>query len=301
MKTAFMFAGQGAQYVGMGLDLIKQYPQLQRYIDKASKCLDIDVQALFLDESAYKKTYETQLMMVVTQVMYVELLKEKKVLPDVVLGFSLGDMTAHYAAGMISYETLLTLTAARAKAMQQACDAVPGTMAAVVKLPSQVIIDICKTYATTNSYMLPVNFNAPMQTVISGHKEALEDVSLALKEAGGRVIPLAVAGAFHTPIMTLFQDTYEEALEHAQLVDPICVILSNVSGQAIHSNYKEDMLKQISHPVQLVTMFETLKSFNIKTLIEIGPGNVLSGLASKQFEDITLKTLKNAQSVEDVL
>ena len=301
MKTMLTFAGQGSQYVGMGLDLLETYPALIKFINQASDILNLDMKEEFKKEESFQKTFETQLMMVITQAMMLSVLKDKDIKYDGVMGFSLGEMTALYAAGIYNYETLIKLTASRAQAMQLACDHTEGMMAAVLKLDAHIIESICQKCFKEDSYMVPVNYNSPQQTVISGHKTAFENVSEALKEAGGRVIPLRVAGAFHTQLMGYNLHAYEtllkETIFHSSHVD----IISNVTGSRMNERFDTLMYQQVLSPVRFTNMLETSQKLNYTHYIEIGPGEVLTGLIQRQLSDITIQTLKDAKALEDFL
>lgn len=299
MKTLLMFAGQGSQYHGMGIDLLDTYPELMKYVDEASEIVSKNVLDMFHDEKSLTQTYETQIMMVVTQVMMLDILKKQDTHYDGVMGFSLGEMTAIYAAGVIDYKHLIKLTAARAKAMQKACDDVSGTMAAVMKLPVKSIKDTCDALSSEDAFMMPVNFNAPLQTVISGHKSLLNDISVAIKAQGGRVIPLRVAGAFHTPLMKAFKHIYEKELRKVSFQKPLKTFVSNVTGHVLHDHFADMMLKQMSSPVLFTTMLQHIVEQRYEQVIEIGPGRVLSGLVSKQVENIRIRTIHNASALED--
>lgn len=301
MKTMLMFAGQGAQYQGMGLDLIQTFPYLESFISKASDILDIDMKDVFMREDSFNQTYETQLMMVITQAMMLDVLKQNHMTYDGVMGFSLGEMTALYAAGAYDYQTLITLTATRAKCMQQACHTTDGMMAAVVKLDSNTIESICQAHYQDDAYMIPVNYNAPLQTVISGHKKAYQNISEALKLAGGRVIPLNVAGAFHTNLMLNELKSYETLLQNTLFQTIEKNFISNVTGLTISDQLGTWMLKQVTSPVKFTTMLQTSQSLRYTRYIEIGPGEVLTGLIKRQIEDITVLTIKDAKGLEEFI
>lgn len=300
MKTMLMFAGQGAQYEGMGLDLIHAYPRLMSFVNEASDILNQDILAMFKDSNSFKHTYETQIMMVVTQSMMLDVLKEKGVTYEGVMGFSLGEMTALYAAGVFDYASLIRLTSARALAMQKACDDVEGTMAAVVKVSPEEIETVCKKFSNEQVFMTPVNYNAPMQTVISGHQSLLPEISEALKALGGRVIPLRVAGAFHTSLMSTYTDLYDEVLSQTKFKSPEKELISNVTGEILDNHVHHMMLKQMISPVLFTTMIKHLDHANYDRAVEIGPGNVLTGLLSKQYSRIKLLTIKDATSLEEI-
>lgn len=296
MKTCLMYAGQGSQYVGMGLDILSKYPQFQFVIEDASQVLNEDVMAWFNDSESLKNTYQTQLMMVITQELFDQVLKDIHI--DAVFGFSLGDMSALKRAGIISFKEMLMLTQARAKAMQLASEASEGMMAAVLKLDSDTIEKICVAHSHENCYMMPVNYNAPLQTVVSGHAQAYDAIKQACIDSGGKVLPLRVAGAFHTPLMSTHTKVYENIIDTVELKSPNMPIFSNVTGDITKTITKQDLIKQMTSPVRLTSIFKQLKSLGFTNLIEIGPGNVLSQLALKQMEDISVQTYSNASSLE---
>jgi [acyl-carrier-protein] S-malonyltransferase len=297
MKTCLMYAGQGSQYAGMGLDIISKYPHLQCVIDDASQILNEDVMAWFNDPESLKNTYQTQLMMVITQELFDQVLKDIHI--DAVFGFSLGDMSALKRAGIITFKEMLVLTQARAKAMQLASETSEGMMAAVLKLEPNTIEKICLDHSKNDYYMMPVNYNAPLQTVISGHIQAYDEIKQACVDAGGKVLPLRVAGAFHTPLMSTHTHVYEDVIDTIELKAPTINIFSNVTGDITNIITKQDLIKQMTSPVRLTSIFKQLKSLGFTHLIEIGPGNVLSQLAIKQLEDISVLTYSNALSLEE--
>jgi len=296
MKTCLMYAGQGSQYAGMGLDILSKHPHLQYILDDASQILNEDVMAWFNDPESLKNTYQTQLMMVITQELFDQVLKDIHI--DAVFGFSLGDMSALKRAGIITFKEMLMLTQARAKAMQFASEASEGMMAAVLKLDSDTIEKICAAHSNENRYMMPVNYNAPLQTVVSGHVQVYDAIKQACIDAGGKVLPLRVAGAFHTPLMSTHTKVYEDIIDTIELKSSNMTIFSNVTGTITNNITKHDLIKQMTSPVRLTSIFKQLKSLGFTHLIEIGPGNVLSQLALKQMEDISVQTYSNASSLE---
>ena len=297
MKTCLMYAGQGSQYEGMGLDIIRNYSEAKAIIDEASQVLNEDINEWFSNPESLKNTYQTQLLMVITQELFDFVLKDQNI--DGVFGFSLGEMSALKRAGVITFKNMLRLTQARAKAMQHAAEGSDGMMAAVVKLTPEVIENICKIHSTPTSYMMPVNYNAPLQTVISGHKFAFENIKEHLVKAGGKVLPLRVSGAFHTPLMNTHQHLYEAIIDGIELNEPQLPLFSNVTGKLMTNVTKEDLIQQMTSPVLLTTIFKNIQALGYTHLIEIGPGNVLSQLASKQIDSVMIKTYQNAQSLEE--
>ena len=301
MKTILMFPGQGSQYYGMGIELLDKYPNLEEFIFKADKILNENFTKIFNDEKSYKNTYHTQMMIVITQSMILEILRQKNITYDGVIGFSLGDMTAAYASGLYDYETLIRLTAVRAKSMQKACYESEGTMAAVLKLEKEVVEKICQDINKKSDYMVPVNYNAPLQTVISGHKSSLEKFLTVVKEKGGRLIPLNVDGAFHTELMKVDLDEYKNKLNDINFFDPKFEKFSNVSGDVIKVNFHKDMYEQVFSPVYTQKMFENALLRGYNKFIEVGPGGILSGLLNKLSHNAKIITIKSASLLEEIL
>lgn len=301
MKTLLMFAGQGAQYVNMGIDLLQSYPHLKNRIDVASDILNEDIFSWFHDKSSYERTERLQIMMVVTQAMMLDIvLKHHQV--DGYLGFSLGEMSALYAARYYTYESLLKLTHARANSMGLAAQESKGTMAAVLNLEPSLIDSICKTSSNDQHFMMAVNYNAPNQTVISGHEILLPIITNQLKEAGARVLPLNVAGAFHTPLMKTYQHIYEKQINQSPFNNLDKPVLSNLTGTWFQvSDLPKALLEQMISPVLFTKMLETAIFEGYDTFIEIGPGKVLSNLVMKQYPNVHVITYQNALSLEALL
>jgi [acyl-carrier-protein] S-malonyltransferase len=298
MKTLLMFAGQGAQYEKMGLDLLESFPHLTKRLDIASKVLNEDVTSWFYDNNSYERTERLQIMMVITQAMMYDIVSTHYEV-DGYLGFSLGEMSALYASNYYTYESLLKLTHARATAMGKASQQSKGVMAAVLNLEPSIIESLCQSSSNDEHMMMPVNYNAPNQTVISGHEILLPKITERLKEAGARVIPLNVSGAFHTPLMKTYRVLYEQQINETSFNMLSKPVLSNVTGTWFEpSQLPNALLEQMISPVLFTTMIETAILEGFDTLIEIGPGKVLSNLVMKQYPEVNVITYHNATSLE---
>jgi [acyl-carrier-protein] S-malonyltransferase len=300
MKTLLMFSGQGAQYEGMGLDIIKLYPELTSYIQEASDILDMDMLEVFKNPASFLNTKDTQLMMVIVHKMYVEFLKSKNISFDGVLGFSLGEMSAWHACGVLSYKDLLILTKARAEAMQKACEASDGMMAAVLKLDAKTIEDTCASLYQKDVYMVPVNYNATFQTVISGHTSAYATYSEALKEKGAKLFPLQVAGAFHSPLMRTHLEEFKRSLSEVEFKMSQKDIVLNSTGNFLTNDIdiKSYVLNQVISPVYFTKMIQSSQLNHYDHYIEIGPGDVLSNLLKKEIPDASVLTLSKPNQLE---
>ena len=302
MKTILMFSGQGSQYEGMGLDIIAIYPALKIYIDQASDILHMDMLEIFNNPKSLLNTRDTQLMMVIIHKMYYEYLVSKNVSFEGVLGFSLGEMSAWHASGIISYKDLLLLTKARAEAMQLACEHSDGMMSAVLKLDAASIEDICKSLYQKDAYMIPVNYNATLQTVISGHRSIYERYAHALKEKGAKLFPLQVAGAFHSPLMNSHIDIFKKSFKDLTLDLPKKDMILNSTGQLLSNSIdiKSYMLEQVTKPVYFTKMIQTSQKLLYDAYIEIGPGDVLSNLLKKEIPDANVKTFAKPNQLEEL-
>ena len=302
MKTLVMFSGQGSQYVGMGLDLIEKYSHLKVYIDQATTILKRDMMAVFGNPNSVLNTLDTQLMMVIVHKMYASYLVEKKIPIDGVLGFSLGEMSSWHASNALNYEALLQLTQARAIAMQRACEKSDGMMAAVLKLDASLVETTCQDLYHHDDYMLPVNYNSPVQTVISGHKKALERYSTTLTELGAKLIPLQVAGAFHTPLMSTDLVIFKEAIEKANIQKPSMPMYLNTTGKVYEHtiDIPTYLVNQVVSPVKFTHMILEANKQGYTQFIEIGPGNVLSGLVKKILPESVIITLSKPDQLEAI-
>lgn len=297
-----MFSGQGSQYVGMGLDLIEKYPHLKVYIDQASTILNRDMMSVFENPNSVLNTLDTQLMMVIVHKMFASYLIDKKVVIDGVLGFSLGEMSSWHLSNAINYNDLLKLTQARAIAMQFACEKSEGMMAAVLKIDASLVESTCQSLYQLDDYMLPVNYNSQVQTVISGHKKAFERYQKTFTELGAKLIPLQVAGAFHTPLMATDLNIFKDAIDKAHIHKPSIPMYLNTTGNICeHSiDIPTYLMNQVISPVKFTHMILEANTQGYTQFIEIGPGNVLSGLVKKILPESTIITLSKPDQLEAI-
>ena len=208
--------------------------------------------------------------------------------PAMVAGHSLGELSALTAAGCLSFEEGLKIVAARALAMQAACEAVPGTMAAVIGLPDEQVEAICKEVSTPEALVIPANYNCPGQLVISGEKSAIEAACAKLKEAGAkRALVLPVSGAFHSPLMQPAKEELEAAIEKATFNKPVCPVYQNVDAmpQTDAEVIKQNLIAQLTSPVRWTQIVRNMLTDGVTEFTELGPGNVLQGLVKKVSAD----------------
>ena len=274
-KTAFVFPGQGSQFPGMAKDL---YPSRKDLFEKANGILGFRITDIMFDGTSddLKATKVTQPAIFLHSV----ILAMDQPAPDMVAGHSLGEFSALVAAGALSFEDGLTLVYKRAMAMQKCCEAVPGTMAAVIALPDEVIEEVCAGIPG----VVPANFNSPGQVVISGEKEAVDKACAALKEAGAkRALPLPVSGAFHSPLMEPAREELAKAIQETPFKVPVCPVYQNVTAQPSTDPevIKENVLRQLTSPVRWTKSVQNMLADGAAKFVEIGPGTVLQNLVKR--------------------
>lgn len=279
---AYVFPGQGAQFVGMGKDLYETNAEARAMFDKANDVLGFRITDLMFDgtEDDLKQTKVTQPAIFLHSVILAKSLGEE-FKPDMVAGHSLGEFSALVAAGALSFEDGLRLVAARAAAMQKACEARPSTMAAVLGLPDEKVAEIC---AEVDDVVAPANYNCPGQVVISGTVEGIDAACEKLLAAGAkRALKLKVGGAFHSPLMQPAQEELAVAIEKAEVSTPICPVYQNVDAKP-HTDPKEikdNLLKQLTAPVKWTQDVQAMIADGATEFVELGPGAVLQGLVKK--------------------
>lgn len=282
MKRAYIFPGQGAQFVGMGKDLYDNNEEAKKLFEKANDILGFRITDLMFEgtEEDLKQTKVTQPAIFLHSVILAKSLGDD-FKPDMVAGHSLGEFSALVAAGALSFEDGLKLVAKRAHAMQKACEANPSTMAAVIALPNEKVEEICESI---EHVVAPANYNCPGQLVISGTHEGIDEACEKLLAAGAkRAMKLKVGGAFHSPLMMPAQEELTEAIEAAEIKEPICPVYQNVDAKP-HTDpkeIKENLIKQLTAPVKWTQDVEAMIADGADEFIELGPGNVLQGLVKK--------------------
>ncbi len=284
MSKACVFPGQGAQFVGMGKDLYESNPKAKELFDKANEILGYRITDIMFEgtDEDLKQTKVTQPAVFLHSVVTALCIDDFK--PDMVAGHSLGEFSALTAAGALAFSDGLKLVYARAMAMQKACEATPSTMAAVIGLADEEIERICAEVMQTVGVVVPANYNSPGQVVISGSVEAVKEACARLKQAGAkRALPLAVGGAFHSPLMEPAQAELAKAIEVAPLSTPVCPIYQNVDAKP-HTDpveIKENLLKQLTSPVRWTQSVKQMIIDGMTDFVECGPGQVLTGLIGR--------------------
>lgn len=281
MKKAYVFPGQGSQFPGMAKALYEGNAKGKELLEKANDILGFRITDIMFEGTPddLKATRVTQPAIFLHSVVLAKCYEGFR--PDMVAGHSLGEFSALAAAEAISFEDALRLVYIRATQMQLCCEKVPGTMAAIVGLPDEKVEEIC---SSCEGIVIPANYNCGGQVVISGEKTAVEQACEKAKAEGAkRALPLAVSGAFHSPLMEPARVELGKAIEETRIVEPICPIYQNVSAQAVTDpqTIKKNLLAQLTSPVRWPQSVRNMLADGADYFMEIGPGTVLQGLVKR--------------------
>ncbi len=302
-KTAFLFAGQGAQYLGMARNLYDHYPIVKDTIDQASQLLGYDLR-LLIDTDAEKlnQTRYTQPAILATSVAIYRLLLEKGHKPDMVAGLSLGEYSALVASGALDFEDAVALVAKRGAYMEEAAPAGSGKMVAVLNTPVELIEEACKK-ASKLGIVTPANYNTPTQIVIGGEVVAVDHAVELLQEAGAkRLIPLNVSGPFHTALLESASHKLAEALSQVNFSDFTCPLVGNTEARVMKKEEIVPLLtRQVKEPVRFYESIGVMQEAGVTNFIEIGPGKVLSGFVKKIDKTAKIANVEDQASMEALL
>lgn len=279
---AFVFPGQGAQYVGMGKDLYENSPMAKELFEKANEILGFRITDLMFEgtDEDLKQTKVTQPAIFLHSVILAKTLGEA-FKPEMTAGHSLGEFSALVAAGAMNFEDGLKLVSQRAQAMQKACEIEPSTMAAIVGLEDAVVEEVC---GSIEDVVVAANYNCPGQLVISGSIAGINKACEVLTEKGAkRALKLPVGGAFHSPLMEPARTELAAAIEATEFSTPVCPVYQNVNAKAVTdpATIKENLVAQLTAPVRWTQTVQNMIADGVSSFTEVGPGKVLQGLVKK--------------------
>lgn len=299
MPNAFLFPGQGSQYIGMGKDFYNNSDYAQKTYNKASELLGFNLQEISFNgpDETLKETQYTQPAIFVHSIIVDKFLKAKDIKPDAVAGHSLGEFSALVSADVLSFEDALEIVKVRSSEMAQAGKNSPGTMAAIIGADDEQLKIICKQ----DEIVLPANINGPGQIVISGEIKAVENAITTAKEMGiRRALALNVSGAFHSPLMTPARQPLQELMNSIQFNDAKIPVFQNVSStpETNAAVIRENVLNQLENPVLWWNTILNLKKMRITDFYEVGPGKVLKGLNRRIFPESTTFTCDKLEHLD---
>lgn len=303
-KKSFLFSGQGSQYVGMSKELYEAFPECKKIFDTAKKILGFDLYDICVnaDDATLAKTIYSQPAIFATSLCALAAAEEKGISADCVAGHSLGEYAAMVACKMISAEDGFRLIKARSEAMQRCCENSKGSMCAVIGTDSETVERIC---SETEGYVVPVNYNSAVQTVIAGEADAVEKAAVKFSEIKAKAIKLNVASAFHSKIMAPASEEFFEAVKSMDInfCEPQIPFYSNITGDILtdFSDMPSLLSKHIVSPVRFTTELLNMSKNGIDCFIELGPNKVLTGLVKKTLKGVTAVNIENTASLEKAL
>jgi len=297
--TISLFSGQGSQFPGMGKELLEAFPELDEIYAAGSDILGKDLKAICFDSSDEElaRTVNAQPAIMANSIAALRAAQAKGFTFDGVAGHSLGEYAAMYASGMVTLEDAFRLIKARAEAMEEATKQSVGAMAAIMKIAPEKVEEVCNAAA---NYVTAVNYNSPVQTVIAGTPEGIAEVSEVFKELKARVVPLNVAGAFHSKLMQPAADKFYETAKTITFSAPGVKYYSNVTGGALtdFSDMPSLLAKHIVSPVRFTSELAAMQADGADRFVEFGPGKTLTGLVKKTLSDVTLINIDSAEALE---
>jgi len=305
MSTAFLFPGQGSQKVSMGYDLYEKTDVGKKYFNLANEIMDCDIKDIIFNgpDEKLKETFYTQPAIYIVSVIIGKILMSMGYIPKMVAGHSLGEYSACTISGSFSFENGLSLVKLRAENMQIAGKTNPGTMAAIIGLSSEDILEICTSTSTETNVVVPANYNSPNQIVISGNNSAVQNAMQEARNTGARLVKeLNVSGAFHSPLMGTAKSALSEALDKIDINDSDIPVYSNVNAQPTFNanEIRINLKNQIDSPVLWTNTIVNMKNDNALKMIEVGPGKVLQGLTRKIDKDLESFGVENLDQINEI-
>ena len=305
MSTAFLFPGQGSQKVSMGYDLYEKTDIGKKYFNLANEIMDCDIKDIIFNgpDEKLKETFYTQPAIYIVSVIIGKILMSMGYIPKMVAGHSLGEYSACTISGSFSFENGLSLVKLRAENMQIAGKTNPGTMAAIIGLSSEDILEICTSTSTETNVVVPANYNSPNQIVISGNNSAVQNAMQEARNTGARLVKeLNVSGAFHSPLMETAKSALSEALDKIDINDSDIPVYSNVNAQPTFNanEIRINLKNQIDSPVLWTNTIVNMKNDNALKMIEVGPGKVLQGLTRKIDKDLESFGVENLDQINEI-
>ena len=304
VMIGWLFPGQGSQNVGMGLDLKENSEKAKEYFDRANEIMNCDFQSIIFNgpEELLKKTEHTQPAIYIVSVITGYLLIDKGLKPTALAGHSLGEYSALAIGGAFDFTTGLKLVKARSENMANAGVEKKGTMAALVGLDDETVMNLCRSYEG-NGVVVPANFNSPGQVVISGSIDAVEWVIKSSKDAGARMaVKLNVSGAFHSPLMSPARENLAEMINSLEISDTVYPVFTNVDAKPVTKDIdiKSSLIRQLENPVLWAKSILEMKSKGINNFIEVGPGKVLQGLNKRIDRSIISQGVDSITKLEQI-
>lgn len=306
VKIAFVFPGQGSQFVGMGKDFYDHIPSSKILLEEANDILGYDLANICFNgpEETLKLTENTQPALLVHSTMALNILRENGIDSVLAAGHSLGEFSALVCAGALQFKDAVRLVRLRGQFMQEAVPIGVGTMAAIIGLPIDALQGVCDQISEESCIVQPANLNSPVQTVIAGHKEAVEQASAKALEAGAKkAVPLPVSAPFHSSLMKPAEIKLQKELEQTEFSDLKFPVITNIDAKPITkgSDARAALIKQVCSPVRWSETMQVLVDQNIDTVVELGSGKVLSGLIKRFDRNINCCQVGDRESLAQTL